>query len=355
MDVALKIWRFDPESGERVLKDYEVEAPEWATLLDVLDLIKDRVDGTLAYRKSCRMMICGSCGMRMDGAAVLACKTRMSELAQAGRVPVISAMGNLPILKDLVVDMDPFWAKLRAMKPWLEPGHGEEAERERIVSQQQMNVIQKEALCINCGCCVSDCNAMESDPEFLGPQALAKGFRFVGDSRDDATVERLEQYSGEHGIWECTRCFFCNERCPKGVDPRDAIAKLGAEAIKNGIDRDMGAKHAKWFIRSTETTGWLRETELVPKTQGVVSSVKQMKFAMNLIKHNKAGLAFPPHVAADVDEARKLHRLVHEQGRLGAAGHIQGERALAKLEHGHHDGGDPYGPGSFPKPYLPED
>jgi hypothetical protein len=117
----------------------------------------------------------------------------------------------------------------------------------------------------------------------------------------------------------------------------------------------MGAKHAKWFVRSTETTGWLRETELVPKTQGVVSSVKQMKFAMNLVKHNKAGLSFPPHVAKDVGEARKLHKIVREQDRLGAFGHIQGERALSKLEHGHHDGGDPYGPGSFPKPYLPED
>ena len=194
---------------------------------------------------------------------------------------------------------------------------------------------------------------MESDPEFLGPQALAKGMRFVGDPRDAATVERLEELSGEHGIWECTRCFFCNERCPKGVDPRDAIAKLGAEAIKNGIDRDMGAKHAKWFIRSTETTGWLRETELVPKTQGVVSSIKQMKFAMTLVKHQKAGLEFPPHVAKDVGEARNLRKLVREQDRQGALGHVQGERALAKLAHGREEGRDPYGPGSFPRPYLP--
>jgi succinate dehydrogenase / fumarate reductase, iron-sulfur subunit len=218
--------------------------------------------------------------------------------------------------------------------------------------------VHKEALCVNCGCCVSECNAMESDPEFLGPQALAKGMRFVGDPRDGATVERLEQYSGEHGIWECTRCFFCNERCPKGVDPRDAIAKLGAEAIKHGIDRDMGAKHAKWFIRSTETTGWLRETELVPKTQGVVSSIKQMKFAINLAKHNKAGLAFPPHVAKDVGEARNLHKLVREQDRQGALGHVQGEHALAKLTHGHVAGTleEIYAkPGAFPKPYLPED
>ena len=113
MKVALKIWRFDPSTGDRALKEYEVDAPEWATLLDVLDIVKDRVDGTLAYRKSCRMMICGSCGMRMDGAAVLACKTRMYEIAEAGHVPVISAMGNLPIVRDLVVDMEPFWGKIR--------------------------------------------------------------------------------------------------------------------------------------------------------------------------------------------------------------------------------------------------
>src|SRR5512142_3025372 len=318
MDVALKIWRYGPESGERVLREYEVDAPEWACLLDVLDLIKDKHDGTLAYRKSCRMMICGSCGMRMDGRAVLACKERMKPLVDAGHVPVISPMGNLPVLKDLVVDMAPFWSKMRAMKPWLEPGYTDPGEKEHIVSQEQTEVIHKEALCINCGCCVSECNSMEADPEFLGPQALAKGMRFVGDPRDGATVERLERYNAEHGIWDCTRCYFCNERCPKGVDPRDAIAKLGAEAIKHGIDRDMGAKHAKWFVRSTETTGWLRETELVPKTQGIVSSLKQMKFAMNLVKHNKAGLAFPPHVAKDVGEARKLHQIVREQDRLGA-------------------------------------
>ena len=96
MDVALKIWRFDSKTGERALRTYEVDAPEWACLLDVLDLIKDKVDGTLAYRKSCRMMICGSCGMRMDGRAVLACKERMKPIVDAGHVPVISAMGNLP-------------------------------------------------------------------------------------------------------------------------------------------------------------------------------------------------------------------------------------------------------------------
>jgi succinate dehydrogenase / fumarate reductase iron-sulfur subunit len=333
MEVALKIWRYDSRTGKRALKQYEVEAPEWACLLDVLDLVKDKVDGTLAYRKSCRMMICGSCGMRMDGAAILACKERMKPIVDAGHVPVISAMGNLPVIKDLVVDMDPFWQKIRAMKPWLQPGYKEpDEEKEFRVSQERMNVIHKEALCINCGCCVSECNSMESDPEFLGPAALAKGMRFVGDARDQATVERLEEYNSEHGIWDCTRCYFCQERCPKGVDPRDAIAKLGAESIKEGIDRDLGAKHAKWFVTSAKTTGWLRETELVPKTQGVVSSIKEIKFAMGLARHGKVPPPFPPHVAEDVREARALYNLVKEQGRDGAAGIVQGEHGLSRIE-----------------------
>ncbi len=131
MQLALKIWRVDPSSGERALREYEVDAPEWATLLDVLDIVKDRHDGTLAYRKSCRMMICGSCAMRVDGAAALACKLRVFDMAQSGHVPVVSAMGNLPIVKDLVVDMDPFWAKFRAVDPYLRPGSARGAGRPR--------------------------------------------------------------------------------------------------------------------------------------------------------------------------------------------------------------------------------
>jgi succinate dehydrogenase / fumarate reductase iron-sulfur subunit len=332
MDVALKILRYDPQTGERALEDYEVEAPEWVTLLDVLDIIKDRVDGTLAYRKSCRMMICGSCGMRMDGAAVLACKTRMAELVESGQVPVISPMGNLPIVKDLVVDMGPFWQKMRAITPYLQPGFADPGDKEYVIAQERMDVIHKESLCINCGCCVSECNSMESDPEFLGPAALAKAMRFVGDPRDGHPVERLESYNDEHGIWDCTRCYFCTQRCPKGVDPRDAIAKLGAESIRHGIDRDMGAKHAKWFVTSSKTTGWLRETELVPKTQGLARSIKEIPFAMQLLKHGKVPPPFPPHVAKDVDEARALLELVKEQGRDGALGIVQGEKALARIE-----------------------
>lgn len=358
MDVKLKIWRYDAGTGDKVLKDYEVEAPEWACLLDVLDLVKDQVDGTLSYRKSCRMMICGSCGMRMDGRAVLACKERMKPIVDSGHVPVISPMGNMPVLKDLVVDMAPFWAKIRAMKPWVEPGLGDAPEKEHRVSQEEVEPIQKEALCVMCGCCVSECNSMESNPDFMGPAAFAKGMRFVGDTRDSERIERLEDYSAENGIWDCTRCYFCQERCPKGVDPRDAIAKLGAEAISEGIDRDMGARHANWFVHSAKTTGWLRETELVPKTQGILASLKEIPFGLKMARHGKAPPPFPPHVAKDVRESRALHDIVRKQGVRGAGGIVQGERALGHVEP--HDDASaalaergPYGPGSFPKPFLP--
>jgi succinate dehydrogenase / fumarate reductase iron-sulfur subunit len=264
---------------------------------------------------------------------VLACKTRIADVTQDGHVPVVSAMGNLPIIRDLVVDMGPFWEKIRSVRPWLHTGYDEPPERENIIPQERMSVVHKEALCIQCGCCVSECNSMESDPEFTGPAALAKAWRFVGDPRERDQVQRLSELNGEHGIWDCTRCYFCNERCPKGVDPRDAIAKLGAESMKEGIDHDMGAKHAKWFVISAKTTGWLRETELVPKTQGVVAAVQQTGFALRLLRRGKVPLPVPPHVAEEVGEARALYNIVKEQGLDGAAGITQGEKALSRLDH----------------------
>ena len=145
-----------------------------------------------------------------------------------------------------------------------------------------------------------------------GPAALAKGFRFVGDARPGRRRAPEHPQRGAR-IWDCTRCYFCNERCPKGVDPRDAIAKLGAESIRLDVDHDMGAKHAKWFVKSAETTGWLRETELVPKTQGVVEAIKQIGFALNLAKHGKAAAAFPPHVAKDA-RGPQLRELIRTRG-----------------------------------------
>jgi succinate dehydrogenase / fumarate reductase iron-sulfur subunit len=236
-------------------------------------------------------------------------------------------MGNMPVVRDLVTDMGDFWNKVRAMTPWLERAHhaptGPDG-REHLVSPEEQQKITKETMCIMCGCCVSECNSMEADPAFLGPAALAKGYRFVGDVRDKRTRERLETYNGPHGVWDCTRCYFCNERCPKGVDPRDAIAKLGAAMFDHGLTGDKGAKHAKVFIDSAKGqgdfpgsealyNGHLSETALIPLTLGPEAALPG--WAMMGMKLGRHGKVPPPwhgilHRVQGLEEVRRLWRVL---------------------------------------------
>ena len=349
--MALKIWRYDPVAGERALREYEVDAPDWATLLDVLDIVKDKHDGSLAYRKSCRMMICGSCGMRMDGAAVLACKTRMVDIAESGHVPVISAMGNMPIVKDLVVDMEPFWGKIRSVEPWLQPGYSDPGEKEYVVSQEEMDVIHKESLCIMCGCCVSECNSMEADPEFLGPAALAKGMRFVGDPRDQATVERLQSYSSEHGIWDCTRCYFCQERCPKGVDPRDAIAKLGAEAMKVRHRLRHGGEAREVVRHLGEDDGLAARDRARPEDAGRREVAEGSEVRHGTLQARQGAAA---RAAARGEARRGVARALRPREGAGprrrATASSSPRRRSRHLALDTDEERDPYGEGSFPAP-----
>ncbi len=226
MDVKLRIQRFDPASGGRELREYRVEAPEWASLLDVLELVKERRDGSLSFRRSCRMMICGSCGMRLDGRAVLACRERVQPLVAAGVVPVVEPLGNLPLIKDLVVDMESFWERHRSLEPWLQACEAPRDGREFLVEQERAEAVQKQAICVNCAVCVSECEAWRDDPGFLGPHALAAAMRFAGDVRDTQAQARLEAVAAPSGVAGCTDCRACDERCPKHVDPLQAIGGL---------------------------------------------------------------------------------------------------------------------------------
>lgn len=316
MEATLRVRRYGGDDDVKPRYDtFTVEIPTTASVLDALDQIKEKQDGTLAYRKSCRMAICGSCGMRIDGAAALACKTPMKQFVDAGHVITVAPMGNLPVIRDLVVDMAPFWQKIRTVKPYLDTLGEEPGGAEWRVTPEQGAQIHKESLCIMCGCCVSECNSMESDPEFLGPAALAKAYRFVGDVRDRDTHSRLRDLSGEHGIWDCTRCYFCNQRCPKGVDPRDAIAKLGAEGYGAGFQRDAGAKHAKVFVESTYKGGYLRETELVPRTLGPIRAIQDVPFAIGLARAGKVPNPLSTHKAKDNAEVKELWKLLEAEAK----------------------------------------
>ena len=225
MQVALKIWRYDAATGDKALREYEVDAPEEATLLDCLDIVKDRHDGSLAYRKSCRMMICGSCGMRMDGGAVLACKVRMYDIANAGHVPVISAMGNLPVIKDLVVDMEPFFAQYRSVLPYLiaddEPGY-----TERHQTAEERERFDDTTKCILCAACTTSCPIYWGNDTYVGPAAIVNAHRFIFDSRDQGGADRLDILNERSGVWRCRTAFNCSNACPRGIKVTEAIEEV---------------------------------------------------------------------------------------------------------------------------------
>lgn len=229
--VTFKIFRFDPEHDKAPRFDYfdvPLSALKNQTALEALIYIQENLDGSLSYRSSCREGVCGSCAMYVGKSYALACETQISALG-ADSV-LIRPLGHLPIQKDLVVDMEPFWAKYEQIKPYMIPGEPT-PERERIQSQDEREKLNIIVDCILCAACHGSCTVTDTDPEYLGPAALAKACRFVEDSRDNATEERLAIVGGEHGIWRCHTIFSCQEVCPKEVDPTGAIAVLKRKAI----------------------------------------------------------------------------------------------------------------------------
>ncbi|MDQ2675943.1 MAG: succinate dehydrogenase/fumarate reductase iron-sulfur subunit [Actinomycetota bacterium] len=315
-EYTLRVRRQKPEADDRgpagaYWEDFDVDLDPTLSVLDGLLQAKDRQDGSLAVRCSCRAAICGSCGVKVNGQSTLACKTQLGEaLEEANRRPgsrapegghetggqdggsssnpiVVEPMGNMPVIKDLVTDMEStHWKKMRRVTPWL-LDDGNPPERERIVPHENMVDITQTISCIQCGACVSSCLSMEADPDFIGPAALAKAYRFVGDPRDVETKERLYDLSQDpHGIYDCTHCFSCITACPKGVDPMNQIMRLRRAAGDEGIvDKNNGHSHEAAFTKIIEKKGTLDESLLLQESlaPGVVGKMKP-KGVMALIE-----------------------------------------------------------------------
>ena len=278
MQVTLKIRRFDPdvESPEARFQEYDLEMEDSATVLDGLIKVREEIDGTLTLRCSCRSAICGSCAMRINGQAGLACNTKMSDAIPRGGGPVtVEPAGNMQVIKDLVTDFQPFWDKVRAVEPWLQP-EGPEPEAEYIAPNEAMLHEAGVMACIMCGACVSDCTVLEVDSNFLGPAALAKAYRLVVDPRDGAESSRLAALNEYGGVWDCTRCMQCVEVCPKGVAPMDRIMSLREKTIEAGHTGTYGARHANAFTESVKHSGWLDELWLPIKTFGMFNIPKML-------------------------------------------------------------------------------
>jgi len=273
-EYTLRIRRYSPESGEAAhWDDFTIDLDGHRSVLDGILQARDREDGSIGIRCSCRAAICGSCGVRINGKPTLACHTHLDKAAETapdGAI-VVEPMGNMPVLKDLIVDMDAVhWKKMQRVTPWLLP-EGPPPEREYVVPPESMIDVTQSMACIQCGACVSDCLSMEVDPLFIGPAALAKAYRFVGDPRDGQQFERLKDLAEDpHGIYDCTHCFNCIEACPKGVAPMSQIMRLrriaGDEHEIN--DRNNGHRHEKAFVSLIRDRGILQEAELLPRSYG---------------------------------------------------------------------------------------
>src|ERR687892_721743 len=251
-EYTLRIRRYSPESGEAAhWQEYAIDLDGHRSVLDGILQAKDRQDGSIGTRCSCRPAICGSCGVRINGKPNLACHTHLDKAAEnaVDGVITVEPMGNMPVIKDLIVDMDAVhWKKIQRVTPWLLPD-GDPPEREYIVPPESMIDVTQSMACIQCGACVSDCLSMEVDPLFIGPAALAKAYRFVGDPRDGEQFERLKDLAEDpHGIFDCTHCFNCIEACPKGVAPMSQIMRLRRVATNDHhiVDRHLGVlgRHA---------------------------------------------------------------------------------------------------------------
>lgn len=296
-------------------QDFEVPYDASTTVLIALEWIKGEVDGTLTFRRSCRASICGSCGMYINGRSRLACKTKITDLLAGNEhkniapakdgVIEVGPQRNQPVLKDLVVDIQPFYEKVKTINPFVQDG----PEKEQHVSKDSFSQVNMVSNCIMCGACYSDCTAMTENPDFFGPAALAKAYRFVADPREGNKTERLKELSEKNGVWDCTRCSMCIDACPKGVAPMEAIVKLRSLAIEAGITNNIGARKSTSVKGEIATWGIVNEPFMLLAALGPVGVLGQVGNALNLAKQGKVPNPFPfEHRPERMDEIKAIYK-----------------------------------------------
>jgi fumarate reductase iron-sulfur subunit len=230
--ITLEVMRYRPEQEtEPTFQSYEVPCHKDWVVLDALNYIKDRLDGSLSYRWSCRMGVCGSCGMMVNGEPQLTCATFLSQYLPG---PIrVEPLRYFPIMRDLVIDMTDFMGKLQSVKPWIIPGEEKPlSQGEYLQTPEELDVYKQFSMCINCMLCYAACPVYGLDPQFIGPAAIALAQRYNMDSRDHGTSQRLDMLSQHEGIWGCTFVGECSKVCPKEVDPAGAIQQYKLTATK---------------------------------------------------------------------------------------------------------------------------
>jgi succinate dehydrogenase / fumarate reductase iron-sulfur subunit len=223
MDVTLKLRRFNPETdAEPHWETYQVPAEPNDRLLDLLHYVKWNLDGTLTFRRSCAHGICGSDAMRINGVNRLACKVLVKDLPDT---VLVEPLKGLPVEKDLLVDMEPFFEAYRAVKPFL-VARDKEPTRERLQSPEDRARFDDTTKCILCAACTTSCPIYWTDGAYFGPAAIVNAHRFIFDSRDDGAEDRLDILNEKEGVWRCRTTFNCTEACPRGIEVTKAIQEV---------------------------------------------------------------------------------------------------------------------------------
>ncbi len=232
MDVTLRIRRYNPEvDDEPHWETYEVTAEPSDRVLDLLHQVKWYADGTLTFRRSCAHGVCGSDAMLINGRNRLACEYLIRD---AGSEITVEAIRGLPILKDLLVDMEPFWEQFRSVKPYLVNDDVPADGKERRQSPEARERVEDTSRCILCAACTTSCPVFWADQKYVGPAAIVNAHRFIVDSRDTAKQERLEIMADPDGVWRCRTTFNCVEACPRGINVTGAILDVSRQIVQSG-------------------------------------------------------------------------------------------------------------------------
>ncbi len=228
MQVDLRILRYDPENDLKAhWERYSVQSEPMDRVLDLLHRVKWEHDGRLTFRRSCAHGVCGSDAMLINGRNRLACKIRVDQL---GRKISVAPLPGLPVIKDLVVDMDDFFAKYRSVTPYL-VNDDPPPERERLQSQADRERYDDTTKCILCGACTSSCPSFWAQPSYVGPAAIVNAHRFIFDTRDHGADERLDVLANEEGVWRCRTIFNCTDACPRGINITEAILQVSGAIV----------------------------------------------------------------------------------------------------------------------------
>ena len=318
METTFKVYRFDPENGRQPdFATYQVDLPDSATVMDGLRHIRDELDPSLAFRASCDRGSCGDCALRINKKGKLGCTLKIAKTVKDGVVKV-EPIRNIPVLKDLVYDMETFlWQKIKSVRPWITPREPE-PDREYIVAEEKLSEVRKAMSCVMCGLCDEGCVVIKIDKKFVGPAALTKAYRVVFDPRDGEHEhnERLRHVSEPGGVWDCTHCFEANGHCPLGLEPTTRLFEVRDEAIRRGIrsgtNNPKVQRHYDSFVNSVKRSGWLDEGRLAIESEGLTNIAGLAKLLPTVLRALPKGKVPLPYLHRKRPGTQAIRRIIEK-------------------------------------------